>query len=52
MIKKKVLVHGSLKSLSEFVKSPFNAEYKALAFVTDEPLSVSAALLPQGGVET
>ena len=53
MIKKKVLVHGSVKSLSEFVSSPFSTEFEPLALVTDEFLNLSMALNPaRGGVET
>ena len=36
MIKKKVLVQGSFKSLQEFFSSPFNREFQPLALVTDE----------------
>ena len=49
MIKKKVLVHGSVKSLSEFVSSPFSAEFEPLALVTDEFLNLSMAIRRQGG---
>ena len=49
MIKKKVLVHGSLKSLREFFSSPFSVEFAPLAIVTDEPINVALALNPQGG---
>ena len=49
MIKKKVLLHGSLKSLREFFSSPFSLEFAPLAIVTDEPINVTLALNPQGG---
>mgnify|MGYP002621725616 CR=1 FL=1 len=36
MKQKKVLVHGSIESLKEFLQSPFNAEYYALALVSED----------------
>lgn len=36
MIKKKVLVYGSLDSLQEFLQSPFNAGYYTLALVSED----------------
>ena len=36
MIRKKILVHGTEKSLAEFFTSPFNAGYEPLAILTDE----------------
>ena len=49
MIKKKVLVHGSVKSLSEFVSSPFSTEFEPLALVTDEFLNLSMTIRQHGG---
>ena len=49
MIKKKVLVHGSPKSLREFFSSPFSVEFAPLAIVTDEPINVALALNPARG---
>ena len=37
MIKKKVIVQGSLQSLSEFFSSPFNREFEPVVILTDEP---------------
>ena len=36
MKKKKVLVHGSIDTLTEFLQSPFNAEYQPLALVSED----------------
>ena len=49
MIKKKVLVQGSLKSLQEFFSSPFNREFQPLALVTDELGKVVQAVKGGGG---
>ena len=54
MIKKKVLVHGSLKSLNEFFNSPSSLEFEPLAILTDESekVTVISRNPARGGVET
>ena len=49
MIKKKVIVQGSLQSLSEIFSSPFNREFEPLAILTDEPEKVTQAVKRAGG---
>ena len=49
MIKKKVIVQGSLQSLSEFFSSPFNREFEPVTILTDEPEKVTQVVRRQGG---
>ena len=51
MIKKKVLVHGSLKSLSEFFSSPFSVEFAPLAVVTDDTEKVTVSIRKGWGTD-
>ena len=50
MIKKKVLVQGSLKSLYEFFSSNFSLEFNPVAVLTDDPDRIATAL--RGGGAT
>lgn len=49
MIKKKVLVHGSLKSLQEFFSSPFSVEFAPLAVGSDDADKFVAEIRKGGG---
>ena len=49
MIKKKVLVHGSLNSLSDFFSSPFNREFEPLAILTDDISKITLCARSTGG---
>lgn len=51
MKKKKVLVHGSIESLKEFLQSPFNADYEPLALVSEEFENVDIDSQNGGGYE-
>lgn len=49
MIKKKVLVHGLLKSLQDFFSSPFSVEFAPLSVVSDDADKFVAEIRKGGG---
>lgn len=51
MIRKKILVHGTEKSLAEFFTSPFNEEYEPLAILTEEKNFAAVKTRTGGGGE-
>ena len=51
MIKKKVIVQGSLQSLSEFFSSPFNKEFEPLAILTNEPEKINQSIRVMKGTQ-
>ena len=51
MIKKKVIVQGSLQSLSEFSSSPFNREFEPVAILTNEPEKVNQSIRATKGTQ-
>ncbi len=49
MIKKKVLVQGSLQSLQEFFNSKLSVEFEPLAILTDGISKLTLSASRQGG---
>lgn len=51
MKKKKVLVHGNLQSLQEFLNSPFNRTYEIEAVLTESPVNMRYIQTGVGNIE-